>query len=240
MLVSRRLEEIKDSVKSVLAYEPDEFVAYFDTDKYATNKERIQVDEYFDMMGVNLFPQHKYMCNRTANRHENCHQAIMKAKHPWVIKFDDDDIMLGSDRHDIIRKHGASEVGIVHGDKVVDYPLWQYLKSGQLLQLAKSLLKPRLFRGTLCNSHHDIWHRIFARTTIIRRDAFTDIHPYVDHGVFNDWKYFYWMLRAGWKAVYVPEVMFLQNMNPYHSEERKRWWGRWPEIVEKLDKIEMP
>ena len=63
------------------------------------------------------------------------------------------------------------------------------------------------------------------------------MHPLVDHGYFCDWKMFYWILRSGWKSLYVPEVLLLQNVNPTPSRERLSLYGTWGNVMAKLNGI---
>jgi len=232
MLVSRSGDKLRRAVDSIALQEPDEFRAYMDP--HADNQHDIQ--KVLKDANAHVLMQHPHLA---ANNHENyvhnVHRAMLEAEHPWIIKFDDDDEMLGSQRKELIWLYGHSNVGIIHGDKVVDYPFLQYLRTRQFLQFAKSLVKPTLFLGAPVSSYRDVRFKIWARTTIIDTKAFRQIHPLLDHGYFCDWKMFYWILRRGWQAVYVPEILLRQTVNAHASPERKRFWGKWTEIMDEME-----
>lgn len=241
MLVSRYDKKFRQAVESVISYEPDGFRAYIDT---------VALDQFTEPVVVRALKNaNATICRQRpffpySDRHVNIvvnyHRAMLEAAHEWVIKFDDDDLLLGPDRHRLIAQYDSDRVGIIHGDKIVKYPYWEYVKSLQLLQFGKALVKPKRYFGSKPKTPADVRLKIFGGTAMIRKEAFEQIHSLLsysgDASYFYDFETFYHILRAGWKSAYVPEVLFQQNMNPHPDPERKRRWGTWGAIADKLDK----
>ncbi len=230
MLVSRDDFKLLRAVESVKRVAPDEFRCYIDYS--AVNKDK--VDRILKDAGAEAYPQE---FDPSLNHHENVahnlHRAIIEANNEWVIKIDDDDELIGRRRDFQVN----DKVGVIHGDKIVRYPYFAYLKSGQLVELAKAIIKPTVIRGGSPSNHRDISGKFFLSASLINRNAFAQVHHLIDHGYFCDYKIIYWILRAGWNSLYVPQIMFCQYVNPNVGQTRKRLWGKWFQIAEQLDKI---
>lgn len=235
MLVSRDSSDLERAVESVVKQEPDEFRAYIDR---ITLKDDAKARQILKGAGAKIFTQ---IMNPKFDHHvnivHNYHRAMLGAENKWVIKSDDDDELLGTKRKILLEKYADDDVGIIHGDKMVQFPYREYVKDFQFKQLLKSVIKPSIQRGSTPADHRHVRNRIFGGTAIINQHAFMEIHPLLDHGYFYDFKTFYWILRAGWKSVYVPKLLFLQKLQGRTSAKRKRLWGTWDEIMEELDNI---
>ncbi len=235
MLVSRDDVKLKKAVESVIKQEPDELRVYIDR---VTLKDDTRAREILKDAGAKIFTQ---ITNPKFDHHKsivhNYHRALLEAENKWVIKTDDDDELLAMDRREILEEFGEDDVGIIHGDKKVHYPYLGYLRTGQFVLLLKSLGKPFIQTGYSPSSYRDVRGKIFGGTAIINQDAFAEVHPLIDHGYFYDFKTFYWILRAGWRSVYVPEVFFLQHVPVKTSKKRKSLWGRWEEMMKDLDNV---
>lgn len=238
MLISRSDQKFLNSIRSVASYEPDEFLAFIDTTK--SDMSESFVEGALKDCNATI---HKQLPSLSSDKHENIvhnyHRAMLTASKEWIIKFDDDDQMTGSDRRDLIALHGEEGIGIIHGDKIVNYPHLKYLASLQIKMFLKSLIKPKLWHGGWPDNYRNIPGKIYGGTALIRRKAFHQIHPLLDHGYFYDWKTFYWIMRKGWKTIYVPEVLFLQNVNAYVPKERLKQWGTFPQLLREMDAIEI-
>ena len=235
MLVSRDDSYLEKAVESVVKQEPDEFRAYVDR---VTLRDDTEARQILRGARAKIFAQ---IMNPKFDHHTNIvhnyHRAMLEAENKWVIKFDDDDELLGPKRNALLDKHADEDVGIIHGDKIIQFPYKEYVRIFQFRQLLKSLIKPSIQRGSTPAGHGHVRNRIFGGTAIINQEAFVEIHPLLDHGYFYDFKTFYWILRAGWKSTYVPEVLFVQKIPAKYGMKRKRYWGRWGEIMKELDRI---
>lgn len=240
MLVSRDDSYFEEAVESVIKQEPDEFRAYTDS---VTLKDDTKARQVLKDAGAKIFTQiMDPKLDHHTNIVHNYHRALLEAENKWVIKFDDDDELLGTKRKILLEKYADNDVGIIHGDKKVRFPYGAYAKSFQLKQLLKSLIKPSIQKGSVPENHRDVRFKIYGGTAILNQEAFIEIHPLLAHSsrssYFYDYETFYWVLRAGWKSVYVPEILFLQKIHAKYTPERKRLWGKWDEIMkEELDSV---
>lgn len=238
MLVSRSDKGFRRAVESVARQEPDEFRAYIDTVAidYMDDPE---VKRVLKEANAVISTQHPSLSwDRHENMVHNLHRAFLEVEGEWFSQCADDDEMFGASRNELIRKYARNDVGILHGDKFVSYPTWQYFKSFQFKEALKSFLKPSLVWGKPVTDHHQIKGYIHDGTVTVRKKAFEQVHSILDHGYFCDWKYFYWILRVGWKAKYIPEVLYWHRHNPYVKAERKKHWGTWEKIMKELDEVD--
>jgi len=131
---------------------------------------------------------------------------------PFITGNCDDDDELLSDRRRLIEQHGASDVGVIHGDTVA-------FQANKQPWLRRSR---QVYQPSQCN------YPSMGSGQIYNTDAFKEIHDKVDHGYWWDMKIIYWMMRAGYRCVYVPQLMSIQNVNTNPSEkrlrERRRGW----------------
>jgi len=216
MLVSRDNELVRRAVESVTKQRPDEFRAYIDS--YIL-KDYSEVKKLLEDAGAKVYLQ-RYNPKRDDHHVDvvhAVHDAILEAENKWIAWIDDDDEML-SDRRRILRKYAADDVGIIHGDVLA------ILNGQSYIRRTSSVDVPR-------NAH-----RVIGSGTIYNRDAFKEIHDMVDHGYFWDYKIAYWMKRAGYRIVYVPQILSLQNVNTEMSERRRRIAGTWFQIADSLDR----
>jgi len=235
MLVSRNDHKFEEAVESVVKQEPDEFRAYIDTVKIDFVEEPHVREVLKDANAKILVQRPTLAFDRHENLVHNYHRAMLQVKNPWVVKTDDDDVLLGTPRKKLIEEFARDRVGVIHGDKIVKHPYFGYLKNREFVLFMKALFKPTFFSGSKPKDHKDVKFKIFGGTAIINSEAFKQIHPLLDHGYFYDWKTFYWILKAGWKSVYVPEVLFRQNISANIDSIRRSYWGKWPQIMRELD-----
>jgi len=234
MLVSRTGKSFYDALNSVLQYEPDEFQVYLDTKKLI---ERYGIDHYISQVGSMI--DHLKDHNATVSdfvypkpdHHENIvhnyHRAILEARYEWIIKADDDDLLIGRDRHELLDSLSLDDVGLVYGDKIVKRPNTpEYLRRTRQVSDYHQI-RLGYYGGIV----------IFSGTVIFRKEAFARVHPLIDHGYFYDWKTWYWILRSGWKCKYVSEPLFYQHANVNPSVERRKHWGRFPDYFDEMERI---
>jgi len=228
MLVSRTGKSFYDAVNSVFQYKPDEFRVYLDT---KTLIKRCRIEQFGSM--VDYLKNHNavvsFFIYPKSDHHENIvhnyHRAILEARHEWIIKADDDDLLVGKDRHELLDSLILDDVGLVYGDKIVKRPgMPEYLrKTRQVTDYHQ--IRLGYYGGIV----------IFSGTVIFRKEAFAKVHPLIDHGYFYDWKTWYWILRSGWKCKYVP--LFYQHANVNPSVKRRKHWGRFPDYFDEMEKI---
>lgn len=257
MLSSRGNELFDRAIRSVTNQNPDEFTVYIDrivanwkdkkhmidvlnnfVSKRPVNEDEVEVlsepmyKKYIKTESGYLkivtckkrFQVSNFIRDHHANHIENFHKAILNSEHEWVMICDDDDEMIGN-RREILSRYARADVGFLYGDVKVKF----------------SDGSERIYENKQINSSEwsdPITTRIYGHSgTIYNREAFRQIHPFVDHGYFADWKICYWLLRCGWKAVHVPTILTIQNANPNPSPTRKVWYGKWDGIVQKLNSI---
>lgn len=238
MLASRGNKLFERSVDSVVKQNPDEFIVYIDriAAHWKDKKRMIEVLEHAfvasnktknreEWMRTKIrFQGNNFMRDHHSNHIESFHRAILNAENKWVMICDDDDEMLGN-RRKILNEYSGPEVGFIYGDVKLKYP------NNEEKVYENKQMDSSAWRNPKTT-------RIFGHSgTIYNRDAFRQIHPFVNHGYFADWRICYWLLRCGWKTVHVPIVMTFQNVNPNPSPTRRIWYGKWDNIVMELNKI---
>lgn len=230
MMVSRSGKLLKNCVASIKKQNPDEFRAYIDfvvmNARQQKSAMKILKDANAKILDQIFNPM--FQLDHHRNMIHNYHRMIMEAKYKWVMYCDDDDEMLG-DRREILNKYATDDVGLIYGDKIVKYPnkeptVWKNKPPSRNTGL------PSLNRknGAVVSGHSGVTYN---------RDAFRKVHNFLDHSYFVDYKSFYWIIRAGYRLVYVPQSLSFQNVNPYIAPERRAWWGKWDEILDGLNKI---
>ena len=214
MLVNRSDNRFEKAVESVIEQEPDEFCVYVDTRKVDVKDVKRVLKDANAVVSPQIFNS---AYSQQHNLVHNLHRGILECNNEWVQRCDDDDELLGRNRRELIDEG----FGIIHGDKLVDY--------GDRTKVQKS---------TQINDCNDLKHkRIFTGTAILNREAFQKVHPLINHGYFCDWQIFYWILRANYKAKYIPEVLYLQHANPNPSRERLKLYGTFPQVVDELNLV---
>jgi len=226
MMVSRRGPLLERAVESVIRQRPDEFRAYLDS--HILGDETEEVKKYLESRGAKVFLQ-RYDPERVLHHldvsREPC-RIISEADYEWVAWIDDDDEML-SDRRAILKEYAADDVGVIYGDVVA-------VVGGKIfLRRTRQITRPE--DAYLC----------IGSGVIYNRDAVREITPLAERGKFWDratyWDYriVYWLLKKGWKAVYVPKIMSLQNINLQVPDWRLELRGYWREIVERYKRWEL-
>jgi len=212
MLVSHN--NIQKAVDSVVKQNPDEFRVYLDVKTISDVSKVLAILDNVDVeVSEFVYPKRDHHMNIV----HNYHKAILECNGEFVVKADDDDLVLG-DRRKLIDSV-TDDVGIIHGDKTVNY------------------MTEKRHNGTQIKNHSDLRDkRIFSGTVTFRKQAFEQIHAILDHGYFYDWKSWYWILRAGWKAKYVNEILYYQNWQP-PKQDRLRLYGTFPEVIGNLNGI---
>lgn len=260
MLVSRDNVLLKRAVESVVRQEPDEFRAYIDSVLLRDDRKARRILKHAEAKILTQIINSRF--DHHTNLVHNYHRALLEAENKWIMKCDDDDEIIGEDRRPILKKYADNEVGLIHGDKIVKgmgggdtrildrVPLptrlvWHLkgltarLGAYNLVRIrARAHQGPVIHKGRPVTDYRDLLKTpIYGGSAILNQDAFQRIHPILDHGYFFDWKVFYWILRAGWKAVYIPRPMFLQNVNPNPGSIRRSYHGKWGRIMDQLNKI---
>jgi len=227
MLISRCNEQLFNSLRSVQRQNPDSFKAYLD--EYRLGENTDIVCDIVKLYGGEPIIQQKaynddgsplYMDHHVDVVHAH-HKAFLEADNPVICQIDDDDEML-SNRRDIVDEYFDDDVGIIYGDVFM-------LQKGH---------KPRMRKSRQITRETDV-NQIKGSGRILNRDAFKEIHNYVDHGYWLDFKIYYWIMRAGYRAVYVPRLFSIQNYNLVVNREREeaRISG-WQQELKKLEKQE--
>lgn len=223
MFVSRCDETLQKALDSVSNQEFDDFRVYVDMNKIVDFDElkKILLDTNVIMNRACIREQVSVTENKHTNLVHNLHRALWDTETEWVTRLDDDDWFTDVDRKSLVDEFGKEDVGVIYGDKIVKT---QYQDS-------------YVDKTEQINSYRELENkRIFTGSSIIRTEAFKQVHPIVDHGWFCDWKIFYWIMRAGYKVKYVPQVLFHQNWKP-PSSIRGQQYGRFPEFMEYADSI---
>jgi len=210
MLVSRYDNKFIHSIRSVARQQPDSFKVYVDAVKLGDDYEHV-CDTISMYGGEPIRQSYDESLSHHMNVVHNVHRAFLESEYRWLVCNDDDDELL-SDRRRLIEQHGASDVGVIHGDTVAFQPNKQpWLRRSRQVYQPSQCNYPSMGSGQIYN-------------TI----AFKEIHDKVDHGYWWDMKIIYWMMRAGYRCVYVPQLMSIQNVNTSPSEkrldERRRGW----------------
>ena len=203
----------------MLDQSPDEIRIYLDPVKLGDGLD--QVKNYLEKRGAKTFIQN--VTPGIEDHHEDVvhsvHRALLEAEHKWVAWNDDDDESLG-DRRELIEEYADDDVGVIYGDVIA--------KRGGVIRIrrTKQIHRPR-----------DV-NYIIGSGQIYNRDALEETHHVVDHGYWWDFKIFYWMLRAGYRSVYVPKLLSYQNVNLNPSDKRLELHGeeRWEDVAERLEK----
>lgn len=228
MLVSRDDELLKRAVASVVKQKPAEFRAYIDP---VALKDYGTAEKILKDAGAKVYLQH---CNpentsyllHTCDVARSVHRAIREAENKWVCWIDDDDEMFG-DRRKLLTHYGSEDVGLIHGDVVRAWPYTARLKTTKPMNQPRDAI------------------RCVGSGTIYNRDAFKQVETHIQEYLKNRlesaayWDYViaYWIKRAGWKTVYAPTVLSIQNVNEDHPPERKKLYDLWAKIADELDKI---
>lgn len=220
MLVSRVGTMMEDAYKSIEAQDPDEIRVYLDPVKLGEDVELAET--WLRDRGAKVFMQE--VTPEVEDHHidvvHSVHRALLEAENTWVAWNDDDDAML-SDRRSLLEEYAAPDVGVIYGD---------------VLAVKNEIVDIR--RTNQIKSADDVAN-IIGSGQLYNRDAFKEIHHMVDHGYFWDFKIFYWMMRAGYRAIYVPKIMSLQRVNTHPSRNRQALREKWPLILGRLKKTEL-
>ena len=219
MLVSRCNELFFNSIKSVHRQEPDSFKAYIDSHALGDKTDIVCsiVEKYGGEPIIQHYnPEEKDHHVDMVHTH---HRAFLEAEHPIIVQIDDDDELLGT-RREIIDEYWGDDVGIIYGDVLT-------LQDGRA---------PRIRKSKQIDSHLEV-SNIKGSSRIINREAFKHIHDKLDHGYWLDFKIYYWIMRLGYKAVYVPQLFSVHNMNtdinPERVHARQTGWQYELELLEK-------
>jgi SAM-dependent methyltransferase len=220
MLVSREGRLMEDAYKSIEKQDPNEIRVYLDPVMLGDHLE--QVEAWLLDRGAKVFFQE--VTPEIEDHHIDVvhavHRALLEAENRWVAWNDDDDMML-SDRISILEEHAAPDVGVIYGD---------------VLAVRGNIVDIR--RTKQITGSEDV-AQIIGSGQLYNRDAFREIHHMVDHGYFWDFKIFYWMMRAGYRAIYVPKIVSLQNVNTQPGTNRQKLRGKWSLILGRLKKTEL-
>lgn len=218
MLVSRSNDLMRRALDSILKQEPDEIRIYIDS--YVLKDETETVRAYLEDGGAKVFLQDHdpNIEDHHVDVVHSVHRGILEAENKWCCFIDDDDEIL-SDRRTLLNTFAGDDVGLIHGD---------------VLALVEGT-NPT-FRRTHPVDIPRNSLRVIGSGTIYNRDAFREVHDLVDHGYFWDYKIAYWLKRAGYKIIYVPQILSIQNFNLQMSETRKKVAGTWFEVADELDR----
>lgn len=208
MLVSRCNELLLNSLRSVQKQSPDSFKAY--VDQYTLGENTEVVCDIVKRYGGEPLIQEKAYSDDGSPLHSSHHvdvvhahhRAFMEAEHPVVAQIDDDDEMLSS-RRDVVDEYFDDGVGIIYGDVLT-------LQEGR---------EPRIRRSQRVTHWTEV-NRIKGSGRVINREAFKEIHGELDHGYWLDFEMYYWIVKAGYRAVYVPQLFSVQNVNTDINQER--------------------
>ena len=224
MLVSRYNELLFNSLRSVQRQNPDSFKAY--VDEYKLGKNTDFVCDVIKRYGGEPIIQEKAYNDDGSPTHGDHHvdmvhahhRAFLEAEHPVICQIDDDDEML-SNRRNIVDEFWDEDVGIIYGDVLT-------LQEGR---------EPRIRKSKQIKYPIEV-NNIKGSGRILNREAFKEIHDRLDHGYWLDFKIYYWIMKAGYRAVYVPQLFSIQNVNLDVNVERvdAREFG-WKNELEKLE-----
>lgn len=206
--------------QSLLNQSPDEIRIYLDPVRLGNKLDHVKT--FLEEQGAKTFIQE--VTPHIRDHHDDVvnavHRAILEAEHKFVAWNDDDDEILGN-RREFLDEFAADDVGVIYGDVLAKRN--NHFNVRRTIQIHE----PR-------NVHH-----IIGSGQIYNRDAFRKIHHLVDHGYWWDFKIFYWMVKAGYKAVYVPKLFSLQNVNTTPSQKRSNLRGKWFDTANRLDKQQL-
>ena len=216
MLISRCNGLLFNSLRSVQRQKPDSFKAYVDGYKLGENTDL--VCELVERFGGEPVIQEKAYNDDGTPMYEDHHvdmvhahhTAFLEAENPVICQIDDDDEML-SNRRNIVDIYFDDGVGIIYGDVLM------FNAGGS----------PRLRRSRQITRPTEV-NQIKGSGRIINRDAFREIHDKLDHDYWLDFKIYYWIMKAGYRAVYVPQLFSIQNynvdINPEREQARIQGW----------------
>lgn len=211
---------MEEAYKSIEEQDPDEIRIYLDPVKLGNRLEAVEA--WLLDRGAKVFTQD--VTPEIEDHHIDVvhavHRALLEAENKFVAWNDDDDLML-SDRRSVLEEYAAPDVGVIYGD---------------VLAVKDNIVD---IRRTNQITRADDVAQIIGSGQLYNRDAFRETHHMVDHGYYWDFKIFYWMMRAGYRAIYVPKIMSLQNVNTQPSRNRRSLRGKWPLILGRLKKTEL-
>lgn len=152
----------------------------------------------------------------------NIHRCILEGENKWVCRIDDDDELI-VDVAEIIEKYGDDDsIGIIYGDG-----RWGFTDKRRSFTTWKSKRIDNVFQVRNCNS---------GSALIFNRNAFQSIHHMIHHETWWDFRMIYWLLRGGYRAVYLPRIFSRIHRNRQVDPRRMVHYGKWEEILKSLNK----
>jgi glycosyltransferase involved in cell wall biosynthesis len=214
MLISRDGPQLEVAIDSLRRVEPDEIRAYIDPMKLP---DQSKAQTILKAAGAKIFEQE---ISGAEDHHDDVvhsvHRAILEAENPVILWLDDDDELIEDPRPYL--NLVTPDVGLIKGGVQRIFP-----DGNTSVKFTKRIHMNKDITG------------IVGSFGLYNQEAFRDIHPHVDHGYFWDYKIAYWLRRAGYKVLDIPQIMSIQNVNPDPGEIRKSYWGKFHKIVEELE-----